>query len=300
MNMYDQEILDEFVVEANELLGSAEEDILEMEDKSGHSDNETVNRIFRAFHTVKGNAAMIGLETLSFLAHHAEDTLTKVRSGSLLPDKTMVDVLLKVIDVLKALLQNAKSGINSDLDVSGLITQLDQLDQESLQTTNSTVDKHESVSPPESSVVAEFTPKPTRKIGNLKILVAEDDYTSRKVIRLMLAGYGQVDAVVNGEEAVDAIKASYEKDSDQSYDLICMDIMMPEMDGMEAVKLIRTYERELKIPLTEESAIIMTTALDDPKTVIRSLYKSGATAYLVKPVQKEGLEKEMRKLGLLK
>ncbi|MCP5052857.1 MAG: response regulator [bacterium] len=292
---YDQEILNEFIIEANELLGVAEEDILEIEVSS---DQEIVNRIFRAFHTVKGNAAMIGLDDLAALAHEAEDMLTKVRSGVLTPDKTMTDLLLKVVDSLKQLLEDAKGGVETSVDIKGVVAALKR------------AAKQEEKGEPESQTGLQPEPEPepppepapeavAGKAESLKILVAEDDYTSRKIIRLMLSNYGHVDGVVNGEEAVDAFRASYESSPAEPYHLVCMDIMMPELDGMEAVKQIRAIERELGVSLVNECVIFMTTALDDPKTVIRSLYKSGATAYLVKPVNKEDLEKELHKQSLI-
>jgi len=295
MDIFDQEIINEFVIEANELLSSAEEDIIDLEETS---DKETINRIFRAFHTVKGNAAMIGLEVLSSLAHHAEDSLSKVRNETLTPDKEMIDLLLKVVDSLKAMLEDTKVGVEPDTDVSSLVRQLEELDKKGETETEASNLQPDAITlSPKSETPS--VPTPTPKPEKLKILVAEDDYTSRKVIKTMLKIYGHVDGVVNGEEAVEAFQHAFDEDSDQPYHLICMDIMMPELDGMEAVKQIRQFEKEKGIALTDEAIIIMTTALDDPKTVIRSLYKCGATAYLVKPVQKDDLEKELRKFGLI-
>lgn len=302
MNVIDQEIIDEFIIEANELLGNAEEDILAVEEIP---EKETINRIFRAFHTVKGNASMIGLEEITTLAHHAEDTLTKVRSGVLVPGKKMIDLLLKVIDTLKQLLEDARSGTLTDADLMPLIVELEDINIEE-------ADVEENVAEPAPTPehtpehTAEHTAVHTRehtthspKTEPLKILVTEDDFTSRKVIKLMLSRYGQVDIAVNGEEAIEAVMLSFEGETPEPYDLICMDIMMPEVDGMEATKRIRKIEKEKGIPLFDEAVIIMTTALNDPKTVIKSLYKCGATSYLVKPVQKKALDLELQKLGLI-
>lgn len=290
MNVIEQEIIDEFIIEANELLGNAEEDILAVEEIP---EKETINRIFRAFHTVKGNASMIGLEEITTLAHHAEDTLTKVRSGVLVPGKKMIDLLLKVIDTLKQLLEDARSGTLTDADLMPLIMELEDINIEE-------ADVEENAAKPAHTPVhtREHTPD-SPKTEPLKILVTEDDFTSRKVIKLMLSRYGQVDIAVNGEEAIEAVMLSFEGETPEPYDLICMDIMMPEVDGMEATKRIRKIEKEKGIPLFDEAVIIMTTALNDPKTVIKSLYKCGATSYLVKPVQKKALDIELQKLGLI-
>lgn len=131
----------------------------------------------------------------------------------------------------------------------------------------------------------------------MRVLVVEDDFTSRKVLQKILIPHGEVDIAVNGLEAVEAFEASLRED--RPYDLICMDIMMPKMDGREALRLIRQLEKELEVPPNLEVKVVMTTALDDPKTVFDSFYQDGATAYLVKPISKQKLVRELRALGLI-
>jgi two-component system chemotaxis response regulator CheY len=104
-----------------------------------------------------------------------------------------------------------------------------------------------------------------------------------------------VEIVVNGREAVEAFRLAHTEN--QPYDLVLMDIMMPEVDGIEALKRIR--EMEAKDGLEPRVKVIMTTALDDPQTVMKSFYDGEASAYIVKPVVKEKLYKELEKLGLL-
>ena len=131
----------------------------------------------------------------------------------------------------------------------------------------------------------------------MRVLVVEDDFISRKLLTTLLGHYGDCDIAVDGNEAVDAFKIALNEDT--PYDLICMDIMMPNLDGQAALKEIRALEKESDIPATKEVKVIMTTALDDPKNVMESLYKGGASAYLVKPIDKKKLVDEVRKLGLL-
>ena len=131
----------------------------------------------------------------------------------------------------------------------------------------------------------------------MKILVVEDDFVSRKLLQKLLGHYGECDIAVNGKEAVEAFKLSL--GSDSPYDLICMDIMMPGMDGQQALLEIRELETEKGISETEGVKVIMTTALDDPKSVVESLYKGRAASYVVKPINKVKLLDEVRKLGLL-
>ncbi len=135
------------------------------------------------------------------------------------------------------------------------------------------------------------------KRSKLKILVAEDDFMVRQVIRDILEVYGAVDIAVNGEEAIQAFRVAWRRE--EPYDLICMDIMMPVMDGNEALVKIRDIEKSLGIIGPEEVKVIMVTALDDAKTVVKAYSQGGATSYIVKPIEKERLISEMRGIGLI-
>ena len=76
----------------------------------------------------------------------------------------------------------------------------------------------------------------------MRILLAEDDYASRKFGISFLSKYGEVDATVDGEEAVAAFEFAAE--DGEYYDLICLDIMMPGTDGIEALYRIRESEKK--------------------------------------------------------
>jgi len=131
----------------------------------------------------------------------------------------------------------------------------------------------------------------------MRVLVVEDDFTSRKILQKILAPYGEVHIAVNGLEAVEAVTQSL--DDEHRYDLICMDIMMPEMDGQTALKRIRALEKDRGIAPSNEVKIIMTTALDDPKNVVEAYYKGGATSYVPKPIDKHMLLHLIKTLGLI-
>jgi two-component system chemotaxis response regulator CheY len=131
----------------------------------------------------------------------------------------------------------------------------------------------------------------------MKCLITEDDFISRRILRELLSPHFDIEIAVDGEESVTAFRMAHE--AKQPFDLVCMDIMMPKMDGREALRQIRRLEKELEVPPNLEVKVIMTTALDDPKTVFDSFYEDGATAYLVKPIGKQKLFRELRALGLL-
>ncbi|CCO23920.1 response regulator [Maridesulfovibrio hydrothermalis] len=129
----------------------------------------------------------------------------------------------------------------------------------------------------------------------MRALIAEDEFVGRKLLSTFMAPLFEIDIVVNGKEAVDAFIMAYEEDN--PYAVIFMDIMMPELDGISALEAIRKYEKSNNVD--NNVKVIMTTALDDAKTVIRSFHDAGASAYIVKPVIREKLYEELEKIGLL-
>ena len=131
----------------------------------------------------------------------------------------------------------------------------------------------------------------------MKTLITEDDFTCRLFLQELLKNYGPTHIAVNGKESVEAVRVALE--ANEPYDLICMDIMMPEMDGHQAVKEIRDMEEAKGILSTYGAKIVMTTALDDPKNVINA-FASLCDAYLIKPYHKAKLLEELRKLKLIK
>ncbi|MBF0592271.1 MAG: response regulator [Nitrospirae bacterium] len=131
----------------------------------------------------------------------------------------------------------------------------------------------------------------------MRILIAEDDFTSRTLLQHFLSPYGDCDVTVNGNEALEAFMLAIEEG--QPYNLICLDIMMPEMDGIKVLKAIRTKERELGVPQQGEAKVFMTTALDSPKNVIEAYYRGGCTDYLTKPIDTKKLLARLKENKLI-
>ena len=129
----------------------------------------------------------------------------------------------------------------------------------------------------------------------MKMLVVEDDSRSRRMMQKLLEPYGDVDVVVDGEEAVEAFKMAWEEAT--PYSIVFMDIMMPRMDGHEALKRLRELERDMGVKPADEARVIMTSVLEDPKNVIEAYYGGSATSYLIKPIDREKLEDELERLG---
>ena len=130
----------------------------------------------------------------------------------------------------------------------------------------------------------------------MKTLIVEDDFTSRLLLQEILKDYGTTHVAVDGQEAVKAVCLAL--DSRAPYQLICLDIMMPKMDGQTALRLIRAQEEGRGIVSSDAAKIIMTTALSDLKNV-STAYRGLCDAYLTKPIQKARLLEELRKLELI-
>jgi two-component system chemotaxis response regulator CheY len=131
--------------------------------------------------------------------------------------------------------------------------------------------------------------------GIMKILVAEDDFSSRLVLQKLLAPYGEVHLAMNGREAVDAFETAEAVGS--PYAVVCLDIMMPQMDGQEVLRTIRAIEQKRGVPVGTGAKVIMTTALDDGSNVMRA-FREQCDAYLVKPIHPGKLREQLQILGL--
>ena len=130
----------------------------------------------------------------------------------------------------------------------------------------------------------------------MRILLAEDDFVTRKFMTGFLSKYGECDVTVDGMEAVDAFMMALE--DDEPYDLVCLDIMMPVMDGYQALVGIRNLEKERNIPQEKAVKVIMTTALNDEKNV-KMAFELGCTVYSGKPIDQERFEQALKKFGLV-
>ncbi|MDA8443181.1 MAG: response regulator [Peptococcaceae bacterium] len=130
----------------------------------------------------------------------------------------------------------------------------------------------------------------------MKILIAEDDLASRKFLQKFLVQYGECDIVVDGLEALDAYMLA-EKES-KPYDLICLDIMMPKVDGVKVLKTIRDLERQKGIEPALRTKVILTTALADTQFV-HTAFEIGCDAYAAKPIDTTKLIEVIQRLGLI-
>lgn len=129
----------------------------------------------------------------------------------------------------------------------------------------------------------------------MRILIAEDDFASRKVMQKFLSAYGECNVTIDGVEAVEAFISAL--DSGNPYDLICLDVMMPKVDGIRALKSIRELESVRGIEGSDRVKIIVTTALANVD-YISSSFQTGLEAYVGKPVDFDELLAAMKRLDV--
>jgi two-component system, chemotaxis family, chemotaxis protein CheY len=130
----------------------------------------------------------------------------------------------------------------------------------------------------------------------MKTLIVEDDFVSRLLLQKILAPYGESHIAVNGKEAIAAFEDALK--SGEPYDLICLDIMMPEMDGQTALRAIRSIEENAVAMPGDGVKIIMTTALKDMDNVMAA-YKGFVNAYNVKPIDRAKFLEQLRSMALI-
>lgn len=252
-------LANDYLEDCREQLAHIETDLLAIEKRGADIDEELIHSVLRAMHSIKGGAGFFGLLKIAELAHRAEDVLSLIRSRDLVPTPDAVQILLRAADRLCDLVEDPRD--DRQHEINGVLAELDGL-------------RGQGQGP-----------------HRLRTLLVEDDFTSRLLLQTFLSRYGDCHIAVNGREAVEAFRSALERS--QGYDLICMDIMMPEMDGHEAVRQVRAIEEGHGILSTWGVKIIMTTALGDIKEVSRS-FKELCDAYLVKPIDLSKLLRHMR------
>ena len=127
----------------------------------------------------------------------------------------------------------------------------------------------------------------------VRFLIVDDDSSCRELLAILLSRHGQCDMAHDGREAVGAYRMAL--DSGSPYDLVCLDIMMPEMDGHSTLRAIRGIEKERHILGSDGVPVLMLTASEDPKDCIRA-FTEGCECYVPKPIQEKALMIEVQRL----
>ena len=130
----------------------------------------------------------------------------------------------------------------------------------------------------------------------MRCLIVEDNELAREGLKYFLADHAEIEVAVNGREAVGLFQQALTRQT--PFDLVLLDIIMPEMDGQQALKLIRFAEQHDLAPDRKKAVIIMTTALNSPENMEEALWEGDCTDYLVKPIVRADLMAMLRRYGL--
>lgn len=276
----DEELGLEYLTENREELAGVESGLLMSVRRGGTEiDAELLDRAVRAVHAVRA-AGFFNLPAIRDLAHRTEQLLELIRSGRMTPTPRRTRVLLRAVGGLVEMIRNpSANGQSAGKDA------LDAVAGVCADFNASALTPHPAIDRPEPSS------------ERLRILLVEDDFASRLLLQTFLSRYGECHVAVNGKEAVAAFRAAL--DQKHRYDLICMDIMMPEMDGREAVRQVRAMEEAAGILSTAGARIFMTTAVDDIKEVAKC-FSELCDAYILKPIDLGQLLSRMKSFHLVK
>jgi len=130
----------------------------------------------------------------------------------------------------------------------------------------------------------------------VKTLIVEDELTSRVLLRELLKRFGPPQVAMNGADAVEAVRGALA--AGEPFDLITLDIEMPEMDGQEALRRIRKLEDEAGVRIDKRARVIMSTSHADRDNVLEAI-ASQCDYFLAKPIDGRALLEELKRLGLI-
>jgi two-component system chemotaxis sensor kinase CheA len=185
MTIQDDETLQMYLEESLEHLADIENDFLAIEEAGADIDEDMVNKVYRAAHSIKGGAGFMGLTTIKDLTHEMENILGKIRSREMIPTPEIINVLLEASDTLKDLMNDVFN--SNEVDISAHITALQAVAEGKMveATSNSTAEEAESALPEEPQTTA---PQPDPKT------VAED---TGKTVEIVLPDGRQIFSVTN-------------------------------------------------------------------------------------------------------
>ncbi|MEO5378848.1 MAG: response regulator [Magnetococcus sp. DMHC-6] len=131
----------------------------------------------------------------------------------------------------------------------------------------------------------------------MKILISDDELYNRLVLEKILSPYGVCDQTINGLEAVDAFHIALFDGT--PYDLICLDMMMPELDGLGVLRQIRLLEQEVGIKAEERAKVFIVSAMDPEELEEMNFIPDDYTDYLAKPIDQKHVFNKLKGHGLI-
>jgi two-component system chemotaxis response regulator CheY len=130
----------------------------------------------------------------------------------------------------------------------------------------------------------------------MRILIVDDDTSNRKLLTDIASKMGECEAADGGQGALSAFKKAWE--DWRPFNLIFLDVLMPDMDGIQVLLKIREIEKDKKISEQHQARIIMVTGISEEETVMDCL-RNGCDEFIVKPIDIVLVFEKIRKLGFM-
>lgn len=131
----------------------------------------------------------------------------------------------------------------------------------------------------------------------LRALLVDDDPVSTRFLAEILSPYAACDMAGNGREGLAAFSQALL--AGHPYDVIFLDIMMPGMDGHQALEGMRHLERQQGVGIGDAARVIMISASDDSRNVYRAFFQGQAMSFLAKPFSGDTVLDELRKFDII-
>ena len=227
-----QEILEDFLVEAFELIEQLDQDLVELENTP--DDLELLNSIFRVAHTIKGSSSFLSFDILTKLTHHMEDVLNKARKGELKLTEGVMDVVLESIDMMKSLLHCIRDhgdDTSIGMDLADIIIRLEEV-SEGKKISDST--KEVDVEPKEETK----TEKPEEEVSEADYAKMSDDEVEAEIERLL------------SEKKAEAKKKRAAKEAKQPKKSSPAPVAKPTKTAPPAKKQASTLEQTIRVEVS--------------------------------------------------
>ncbi|MDT8447020.1 MAG: chemotaxis protein CheA [bacterium] len=265
------ELVGEFVQEAEEHLQAIEENLLKLENEPG--DNEAINEVFRAIHSIKGTAAYVNVGRINRLAHKMETVFDRIRKGSATYSPELADLTLKSLDLLRTLIFMLKMGEDiSVIQVDETIALLDKY-----------LTSSETAAPQAPAPEQPATPSvPAGAMGEaVSPLDAFKNICSQHIIALQVAGSELVQGTI-GHENLMVLQRSMRTIGGAA----------EKIGATQLVELIHQYEEIVLAVLSEESNAA---DVKDQATLLKSGLEAEMNRYL--SLSEEGLKEQQAQNG---
>jgi len=129
----------------------------------------------------------------------------------------------------------------------------------------------------------------------MRILIVDDDQATNLCLCRALSPLGETLGVSDGRQALDAFAQAQAEG--EPFELVCMDLHMPRMDGQEALLKLRELEAQFLVPPGQESRVVVISAHADTAGVCQAYFKGRADGFVRKPLRLEELRAELAQLG---